>query len=247
MYVRLAFAVAAHLEPEILIVDEVLAVGDAEFQKKALGKMKDVSEKDGRTVLFVSHNMGAINTLCTQAILMKNGNIDFAGSTKLSVDRYLTSSNETEITAQYVNANSKLESDILNIKIVDETGKMCANFGFDQPIKVLFKLKVAEKHLDAHFGIRVKDQLERNIFSSEVPVNKFIERAGMLLLSVEIPAKVLVPNKYRIVVGYHKVNVELIQYLENPVQFVVEETGTDFFKYAGKDFGCVFIDCKWRV
>lgn len=73
MYVRLAFAVAAHLEPEILIVDEVLAVGDAEFQKKCLGKMKDVSEKEGRTVLFVSHNIAAVKTLCTQGLLLENG------------------------------------------------------------------------------------------------------------------------------------------------------------------------------
>ena len=73
MYVRLAFGVAAHLEPEILIVDEVLAVGDAEFQKKALGKMKDVSDKEGRTVLFVSHNIAAIKTLCDTAIVLDNG------------------------------------------------------------------------------------------------------------------------------------------------------------------------------
>ena len=73
MYVRLAFAVAAYLEPDILIVDEVLAVGDAEFQKKCLGKIKDVSQGQGRTVLFVSHNMGAIKTLCNTGILMKNG------------------------------------------------------------------------------------------------------------------------------------------------------------------------------
>ncbi len=75
MYVRLAFGVAAHLEPEILIVDEVLAVGDAEFQKKALGKMKDVSGKDGRTVLFVSHNMAAMQNLCNSVILLKNGEL----------------------------------------------------------------------------------------------------------------------------------------------------------------------------
>ena len=73
MYVRLAFGVAAHLEPEILIVDEVLAVGDAEFQKKALGKMKDVSEKDGRTVLFVSHNMAALKRICNTGLIIKNG------------------------------------------------------------------------------------------------------------------------------------------------------------------------------
>jgi lipopolysaccharide transport system ATP-binding protein len=82
MYVRLAFAVAAHLEPEILIVDEVLAVGDAEFQKKCLGKMNDVSKSDGRTVIFVSHNMGAINALYGSAILLDKGRIKANGNTK---------------------------------------------------------------------------------------------------------------------------------------------------------------------
>lgn len=89
MYVRLAFGVAAHLEPEILIVDEVLAVGDAEFQKKALGKMKDVSDKDGRTVLFVSHNMTAINSICKSGIILKNGQVEFSGPVDKVVDKYL--------------------------------------------------------------------------------------------------------------------------------------------------------------
>lgn len=93
MYVRLAFAVAAHLEPEILIVDEVLAVGDAEFQKKCLGKMKDVSVNDGRTVLFVSHNMAAVRTLCTQGLVMQYGTIVYKGGALDSVDYYQKSSN----------------------------------------------------------------------------------------------------------------------------------------------------------
>ena len=79
MTVRLAFAVAAFLEPDILIIDEVLAVGDAEFQKKAIGKMQDISQGEGRTVLFVSHNMAAVQSLCTSAIVLKNGTIDFNG------------------------------------------------------------------------------------------------------------------------------------------------------------------------
>jgi len=91
MYVRLAFGVAAHLEPEILIVDEVLAVGDAEFQKKALGKMKDVSGKEGRTVLFVSHNMAAIKSLCQTALILKNGRNFFLGDVEESVSKYLQS------------------------------------------------------------------------------------------------------------------------------------------------------------
>lgn len=77
MTVRLGFAIAAHLEPEILVVDEVLAVGDAEFQKKAIGKMQDVSKGEGRTVLFVSHNMGSMQQLCTKGILLDNGCISF--------------------------------------------------------------------------------------------------------------------------------------------------------------------------
>ena len=76
MYVRLAFGVAAHLEPEILIVDEVLAVGDAEFQKKCLGKMKDVSDQEGRTIIFVSHSMPMIASLCKRGIVLKNGRSD---------------------------------------------------------------------------------------------------------------------------------------------------------------------------
>lgn len=88
MYVRLAFAVAAHLEPEILVVDEVLAVGDAEFQKKCLGKMKDVSVNDGRTVLFVSHNMAAIKTLCNHGVVMQHGGVSYMGGALESVEYY---------------------------------------------------------------------------------------------------------------------------------------------------------------
>lgn len=89
MYVRLAFAVAAHLESEILIVDEVLAVGDAEFQKKCLGKMGDVSKGEGRTVLFVSHNMAAVKTLCNSGILLRNGLVEYAGNVDSCVSFYL--------------------------------------------------------------------------------------------------------------------------------------------------------------
>jgi lipopolysaccharide transport system ATP-binding protein len=89
MTVRLGFSIAAHLEPEILVVDEVLAVGDAEFQKKAIGKMQDVAQGEGRTVLFVSHNMGAIETLCTRGIVLKDGRLDYAGDIPSSINHYL--------------------------------------------------------------------------------------------------------------------------------------------------------------
>jgi lipopolysaccharide transport system ATP-binding protein len=93
MYVRLAFAVAAHLEPEILIVDEVLAVGDVAFQKKCMGKMQDVAERSGRTVLFVSHNMGAVGTLCNKAILLKAGTVETAGSVNAVIETFMASLN----------------------------------------------------------------------------------------------------------------------------------------------------------
>jgi lipopolysaccharide transport system ATP-binding protein len=93
MYVRLAFAVAAHLENEILIIDEVLAVGDAEFQKKCLGKIGDVSKSDGRTILFVSHNMAAVKSLCNKGLFLKNGNFSFMGSQIETIDNYISENN----------------------------------------------------------------------------------------------------------------------------------------------------------
>lgn len=96
MTVRLGFAIAAHLEPEILVVDEVLAVGDAEFQKKAVGKMRDVSSKSGRTVLFVSHNMGAIQKLCNRGLLLENGKAALTGSVQSVVDQYINSIEDTK-------------------------------------------------------------------------------------------------------------------------------------------------------
>lgn len=116
MYVRLAFAVAAHLEPEILIVDEVLAVGDAEFQKKCLGKMKDVSTNDGRTVLFVSHNMAAVKSLCNKAVLMEHGRLVYRGGTDEVVTRYLKGGADSANNKTFV--DQKLSVDGLDILAV---------------------------------------------------------------------------------------------------------------------------------
>ncbi|GAA4772073.1 MULTISPECIES: ABC transporter ATP-binding protein [Flavobacterium] len=102
MTVRLAFAVAAFLEPEILVVDEVLAVGDAEFQKKAIGKMQDISKREGRTVLFVSHNMAAVKSLCTKGIVLEHGKVVFDGESNAAVDFYLT------------NNSNKINTDLLS-------------------------------------------------------------------------------------------------------------------------------------
>jgi len=113
MYVRLAFAVAAHLEPDILVVDEVLAVGDAEFQKKAIGKMQDVSKGGDRTVLFVSHNMASIQALCNRGVLMNNGEITFISDTEKVISKYLNLNTST------VTKHKRFENKDIEIKSID--------------------------------------------------------------------------------------------------------------------------------
>lgn len=122
MTVRLGFAVAAHLEPEILVVDEVLAVGDAEFQKKAIGKMKDVSQGGGRTVLFVSHNMGAVKNLCTEGVLLKDGMVKTSGQINDVINYYLNNFIKKEFLRQWPidkapsnNGVKLLEASVLNM------------------------------------------------------------------------------------------------------------------------------------
>lgn len=114
MYVRLAFAVAAHLDPEILIIDEVLAVGDAQFQRKSLGKMDDVSKKDGRTVIFVSHNMDAVTNLCNKCIYLKKGEIVMFDETRLVIDAYLKDNKVVEVRDEFFD---ETKAKILNIEL----------------------------------------------------------------------------------------------------------------------------------
>ncbi len=127
MYVRLAFAVAAHLEPEILLVDEVLAVGDAEFQKRSLGKMNEITEKEGRTVLFVSHNMTAIQSICNRCIQLEEGTIDNIGETGEVITKYLEDYDELRDKTKLENRKDrkgKNEIVITDIKILDSTSRL---------------------------------------------------------------------------------------------------------------------------
>ncbi len=138
MYVRLAFAVAAHLEPEILIVDEVLAVGDAAFQKKCLGKMEHVSEKEGRTVFFVSHNMALINQLCSKTILLESGRNILNGITEEVVNKYLLSMSESGGEKFWNNFNSAPGNDSIRLKSVRalSNGETTGEFDIDKEIKI---------------------------------------------------------------------------------------------------------------
>lgn len=150
MYVRLAFAVAAHLEPEILIIDEVLAVGDASFQKKCLGKMNDIAEA-GRTVIFVSHDMGAVASLCTHGVLLESGKISHIGKISEIVDLYMSSSTNhgenIEKYAQHIFHDWDGKVVLKNVELINDEFQTSNNFNVDQKIgvRVLFEVLDATK------------------------------------------------------------------------------------------------------
>jgi lipopolysaccharide transport system ATP-binding protein len=144
MYVRLAFAVAAHLESEILLVDEVLAVGDAEFQKKCLGKMGDVSSKEGRIVLFVSHNMAAIRKLCQQTIFISHGQKQQLGNTTEVIDNYLNQDTQNNTFDSYLDATINRTgiggAIIKSITLIDNNGNKTKNLGIGDPSSIIVEI-----------------------------------------------------------------------------------------------------------
>jgi lipopolysaccharide transport system ATP-binding protein len=180
MYVRLAFAVAAHLDPEILIVDEVLAVGDVEFQKKCLGKMNDVSKKEGRTVLFVSHNMGAVQELCNKAMLMQHGSIKEFGHTPKVITSYLNSFRQQETSYDlrehsHREGNKKIQ--FTGYKILNELNEPVDSLLAGQSGKVVLEFQINEPDNinTLHFSVRVSDDMDKNIFHMSNSVANGIE------------------------------------------------------------------------
>lgn len=169
MKVRLGFAVAAHLEPEILIVDEVLAVGDAEFQKKCIGKMNDVSKNEGRTVLFVSHNMNSIQELCNKGLFLKDGQVDFMGSIQETIPRYLSSYKNTLMTSDLTNIRKRNGNGLVrfsSIKIIDDS-KNEINFilsGQNITIELGFENNNNEDTNSFHISVSFVNDLEQPIF-----------------------------------------------------------------------------------
>ena len=159
MMVRLGFAVAAHLDPEILVVDEVLAVGDAEFQKKAIGKMQDVSRGEGRTVLFVSHNMGSVRALCKTGLLLDNGMVSYQGEINDVVDYYLSSSNFLR-TATHVDIDDSMRDKNRSqdaILTMAEFAKDEAVFASDEDITIRVKVKSKRDIKDIRVNIGIMD------------------------------------------------------------------------------------------
>jgi lipopolysaccharide transport system ATP-binding protein len=245
MYVRLAFAVAAHLESEILIVDEVLAVGDADFQKKCLGKMNDVSKGEGRTVLFVSHNMASIKALCNKGIVMNNGLIDFDSEINEAIDFYFEKRVETGSNYYSKDHLKPNITKIQSIEFLDINSNLRNEFKFDEQIKIRLKVWVSKSHLKAVIGFKLKDKNENVIFSSELPIDKIADKDGENVFEVFLPKGILVPNKYKLNFAIHFPNVQIIELLEDIVAFDIIETGTNFHFYKNVDYGCVILDSKW--
>ncbi|HOI72900.1 MAG TPA: polysaccharide ABC transporter ATP-binding protein [Syntrophales bacterium] len=175
MYVRLAFAVAAHLEPEILLVDEVLAVGDAEFQKKCLGKMGEVA-REGRTVLFVSHNMAAVRNLCARSILLEDGRIAADGPSEDTVNRYLRTKTIEKAVADATEIDARMEGVILrnnphirfaSIGLYDNKGQARKSFYSDEPIRIRTTFHCLLPVLDLKIMIEVTDNQDNSLIVSQ--------------------------------------------------------------------------------
>lgn len=151
MYVRLAFSVAAHLDSDILIIDEVLAVGDAKFQKKSLNKMTSIA-KDGRTILFVSHSMGSVKQLCSKAMLLDKGHIKYIGEAEFVTDQYLSKNIPPHQETDF-KENPKKRAQFSTIKLIDENNQEQEAFDLDEPWTVSLKYRVRETCEKAMLGI----------------------------------------------------------------------------------------------
>ena len=207
MHVRLAFAVAAHLESEILIVDEVLAVGDAEFQKKCLGKMNDISSLEGRTVFFVSHNIYAVSEICNKGILLVNGMVDFSGSVKDTINRYIYSgsgSNEVYITSN----KGIIWNGIINRLELDDC----------RPNEDLnFKLSFSSKNISLYnvaIDFNLYNEENENVVHSRsnwVGYNFDVKPNSDFEISYKVHAPRLAPGRYFLTIYvYHGTNFPLL-------------------------------------
>ena len=165
MYVRLAFAVAAHLEPEILLVDEVLAVGDAQFQEKCLGKMEDVT-REGRTILFVSHNMGAITRLCQRCIWFEAANKQDDGDVRKVIDCYLSSKKNNQPHILFDKVAHKVMQ-IREIKILDQEQKIISEFHANEPIEIFIRVEANQIIHSVYFGIILQNAEGINILFAD--------------------------------------------------------------------------------
>jgi lipopolysaccharide transport system ATP-binding protein len=249
MRVRLAFAVAAHLEPDILVVDEVLAVGDAEFQKKAIGKMKDISGNDGRTVLFVSHNMAAVKSLCTRGIVLENGKIAYEGETDESVSFYLSKKEENKL----VNFPVQFEGGQINSFVVLDFMDNESNLLLGESCKFNLELQIEnpiETKINIRYQIFDKDEkLVSTLNTFHLNANKIIEKQTQNF-TCEINKLNTSPGVYDLGLQILNLNSKKILYQNDLFSDIVVEAGDIFNtgKIPSKEnLGVFLLDQSWKV
>jgi lipopolysaccharide transport system ATP-binding protein len=255
MYVRLAFAVAAHLEPEILIVDEVLAVGDIQFQKKCMGKMEDVS-KGGRTILFVSHNMGAVRNLCNKGVFLEEGLCKLIGTSNEVVDYYMRSITRNDSNNQIKYRKRQRPGlptcmQITNVEI--ENVKLgCKNEAetLDELlIKIDYEILSQVDYFSAEW--RIKDIHGANlIYSSSAPLGNIVfspeeaEKYGQVVC--RIPKIPLTIGEYVMEVGLAIPGVRYLDHLEDVCRFRINASDPMGTGYQYKrELAPFFIECSW--
>jgi len=228
MYVRLAFAVAAHLEPDILIVDEVLAVGDAEFQKKCLGKMKDVSEKEGRTVLFVSHNMGAVQNLCKKGILLNQGRKYLYGP----VDDIINAYTESTINTGKNNAVHKYISDgaiIKNYRFLAD-GKVItahAKMMMGQCLEIEIEISAVQKIKDLSISIDIRNingELYSHVINEDGQYKLELEKGENKWVKIKTAAIYYAPGYYTVDLWLGNYHSDGYYTVKNALNLFVEQS-----------------------
>lgn len=202
MTVRLGFAIAAHLDPEILVVDEVLAVGDAEFQKKAIGKMKDVSQGEGRTVLFVSHNMASIRSLCKTGVVLDKGQIQFRGTADAAVDCYLsgdilTFAEQVSVGEEHRGTNTGLPLDlqIMQMRILNDNQHMAT----DEPIRLEVLIKKNNPNVQKFsIGLMINNSEDMRVGSYVSPIYDTVPQGNEFVIKMTLKHHNLAKGTYTI-------------------------------------------------
>lgn len=245
MTVRLGFAIAAHLDPEILVVDEVLAVGDAEFQKKAIGKMQDVSKGEGRTVLFVSHNMASMQRLCRNGILLENGTIKYVGNISDTITNYLK---DEVVQSEYTNTNIRLEDKInlLWAKVSPQHGMLIYP---TTPVDVKFRVRINAEITNLVVGFNLYSSYRNPLARTDYNDYNGIQTLppGEYDFHFQIPANTLSDGAYSVVLDVAERNVKNYAGEETRLTFRVdidEESNINTFS-ENVDFKSSIIREPW--
>jgi len=253
MYVRLAFAVAAHLEPEILVVDEVLAVGDSAFQKKCLGKMEDVSKR-GRTVLFVSHNMGMVTRLCEQSILLERGRVVMMGSTETVVPHYLSNGASVETERIWTSEEDRPGNDkvrLRSVRATDSDGKTLGAVDIRKPVYIEIDYEVLRDVPRARIGFRLSTPDGTDVFTSaDITNEEWRDRprsVGRYVSRCEIPGNLLNQGAYSVTVGGDNPYVETFFLEHGVIRLEVEQTGGPGSHDRDKWQGVICPALNWNV